>query len=337
MSDEVTQAGERLHPESVGGEAKGRALPIRSARDTGWTAFRLGLAFGLLIAILMVVGGLGLRRMDQVNADLQDITGRQWTKLRLSQEAVAYSRRNSRITMEIFLLKESDQVDTLRAARAQNAQKIWALFAELESLCASEEEKRQLAVIKDERRSYVDSYQRALHLLLNEGKRDEAKAVIVHETTPALLEYHAAWDEFVHFQGGRLELATRQSGERYVAARRLASFILVIAVVVAGVIALFVTLRLFREITTLLREEKSALRTAHQEAEIFINAVPSILIGMDRDSRITRWNSTAAKVFSLAGAEVVGKQLTDCGIKWVRPGTLGHAVCGGRRSRLASL
>ena len=63
---------------------------------------------------------------------------------------------------------------------------------------------------------------------------------------------------------------------------------------------------------------QDALRRAHEEAELFINSVPSILIGISRDSRIKRWNLAAAKVFGLAKAEVAGKHLADCGIQWVR-------------------
>jgi PAS domain S-box-containing protein len=65
---------------------------------------------------------------------------------------------------------------------------------------------------------------------------------------------------------------------------------------------------------------EAALLKAHQQAEVFINAVPSILIGVDQDSRITRWNLTAARVFGLSGTEVVGKRLADCGVRWLRPG-----------------
>jgi PAS domain S-box-containing protein len=65
---------------------------------------------------------------------------------------------------------------------------------------------------------------------------------------------------------------------------------------------------------------EAAVRTAHRQAEVFIDAVPSILIGLDHDSRITRWNLTAARVFGLSGAEVAGKRLADCGVKWLRPG-----------------
>jgi two-component system NtrC family sensor kinase len=73
-----------------------------------------------------------------------------------------------------------------------------------------------------------------------------------------------------------------------------------------------------RDISERKRSEE-ALRTAHQRAEIFINAVPSILIGVDQDSNITRWNSTAANTFGLSGTEVLGKQLADCGVRWLRP------------------
>jgi PAS domain S-box-containing protein len=68
-----------------------------------------------------------------------------------------------------------------------------------------------------------------------------------------------------------------------------------------------------------LKKSEEALRTAHQEAEIFINAVPSILIGVDRDSHITRWNPTAASTFGLSRTEVLGKQLANCGVRWLRP------------------
>jgi PAS domain S-box-containing protein len=73
-----------------------------------------------------------------------------------------------------------------------------------------------------------------------------------------------------------------------------------------------------RDISQRKRNEQ-ALRSAHEEAEIFINAVPSILIGVDSEARITRWNSTAASVFEMQLADVTGKPLTDCGIKWLRP------------------
>jgi PAS domain S-box-containing protein len=321
MSNEVSQTEELLHSQKAQRETKpNRSLSPRSPLASGQVAVRLGLAFSLLVGLLVAVGELGLRGMDQINSDLQDITGGQWTKMSLAREAVTYSNRNSRITMQVFLLQDDEQIGSLLAARAENSKRIATLIAELESLCNSEEEKRLLRAVKDARGSYIDSYRRALYLLVAEKKHDAAAAVMVQQTTPALLKYHAAWDEFVRFQGEQLELAARQSRERYAAARRLALFIVVVAVMLATAIALLVIRRMLREITAHLRTEKEALRTTHQEAEVFIDAVPSILIGMDHNSRITRWNPTAANAFGLPREEVAGKQLTDCGIRWLRPG-----------------
>jgi PAS domain S-box-containing protein len=62
--------------------------------------------------------------------------------------------------------------------------------------------------------------------------------------------------------------------------------------------------------------------TANQELQVFIDAVPSILIGLDSDTRIVRWNMKATSVFGLSGDEVIGKELADCGIQWFHPNLL---------------
>lgn len=62
---------------------------------------------------------------------------------------------------------------------------------------------------------------------------------------------------------------------------------------------------------------EDALRAAHSESELFINSVPSILIGTDSIGQITRWNLTAATAFGLCADSVLGKPLQDCGITWL--------------------
>ena len=52
-------------------------------------------------------------------------------------------------------------------------------------------------------------------------------------------------------------------------------------------------------------------------AELFINSVPSILIGIDAQGRINRWNRAAVQTFSLQESAVRGKSLSNCGIHWL--------------------
>jgi PAS domain S-box-containing protein len=70
---------------------------------------------------------------------------------------------------------------------------------------------------------------------------------------------------------------------------------------------------------TLRKLAEDALRAAHAESELFINSVPSILIGTDGVGQITRWNLTAARAFRLPADSVLGKPLQNCGITWLYP------------------
>ena len=72
----------------------------------------------------------------------------------------------------------------------------------------------------------------------------------------------------------------------------------------------------------LLMEE--SLRDLHAETEVFINSVPSILIGTDRSGKINRWNQTAKRVFGLSRESVEHRTLDDCGILWTGAGIQGQ-------------
>jgi PAS domain S-box-containing protein len=63
----------------------------------------------------------------------------------------------------------------------------------------------------------------------------------------------------------------------------------------------------------------SALQGAHAETNLFLRSVPSILIGLDSQGRITRWNLTASNIFGIDEISVDGRTIEDCGIKWLRP------------------
>ena len=219
-------------------------------------ATKLGLAFGLLVAILIGIGFLGLSRMDQINANLEGVLGRRWNKLQVAREALAYSSRNSRITMEVFLLNDKRLIDPLLSRRAENTQKISELVAKLDEQCDSPEEKQALAAVKDARMPYVTSYLRALHLLVDEKQQDAARAVMVQETTPALFRYHDTWNNFVQFQMDQMDKAAKDSRARYARIRALTLALIFFAVIVACAIAVLATNKTTLEVKTRIRAER---------------------------------------------------------------------------------
>jgi hypothetical protein len=145
--------------------------------------------------------------MQTIDQTLFDITGRKLTNLQEARRALTLSDDNSRVAMEIVLVQNRALVNTLLAVRSENSKEITRLVEESERHCQSEKEKQLLSAVKKTRQPYVESYLRAIHLLVDEGKHDEAEAVIVKETIPALHKYHAAWDEFVEFQSKEVDVA----------------------------------------------------------------------------------------------------------------------------------
>jgi PAS domain S-box-containing protein len=61
---------------------------------------------------------------------------------------------------------------------------------------------------------------------------------------------------------------------------------------------------------------EAALQAANAETAAFLHAIPSILIGLDSQARITRWNLTASKVFGVSEAAALGRTMSECGIQW---------------------
>lgn len=67
-------------------------------------------------------------------------------------------------------------------------------------------------------------------------------------------------------------------------------------------------------------QTETILKDSNREAELFIDAAPPILIGLDGRGRIKRWNESAAETFGLKGTQVLGKPMARCGIPWLTPG-----------------
>jgi methyl-accepting chemotaxis protein len=199
----------------------------------------LGVAFAVLIALLVGIGQFGLCRMQTIDKSLSDITGSKSTDLELARRALTISNDNNRIVMEIVLVENRRLVEPLLAARSRDSKEITTLIEESENRCKSAKEKQVLSEVKRSRQPYLESCQRAIHLLVDERKHDEAETVMVNETLPALHTYHAAWEQFVEFQKEELDAAVKQAQDDHVKARRVASLLIGLAVVLAVGIALF--------------------------------------------------------------------------------------------------
>ncbi len=77
------------------------------------------------------------------------------------------------------------------------------------------------------------------------------------------------------------------------------------------------TLEIFNDITELKHVEEE-LRESHMEVEQLLSSIPSIMISIDHDDRIIRWNNVAEKTFGITAVEVVGRSFRECNLQWDR-------------------
>jgi PAS domain S-box-containing protein len=64
------------------------------------------------------------------------------------------------------------------------------------------------------------------------------------------------------------------------------------------------------------KRAEQALQQALAETNQLVAAISSILVGVDKDGKVRQWNHAAGSAFGLASADVLGRPLLDCGIRW---------------------
>jgi signal transduction histidine kinase len=204
--------------------------------------------------------------MGHINADLEDLVTKRWAKVQLCRAALGYSNLNSRITMEIFLLDNSDQIPSLLKSRAKNTDEISALVRRIEELGVEPGKERELLdAIVAARTPYIASYLQALHLLIDDHKYTPARAAMVEQTLPLLIRYHDAWNRFVEFQGEQMDEAAADSRSHYARAHRMVLSLLILAAGLCGAVGFYVTRRMTKEIV---RREKAEEQVGSLNAEL---------------------------------------------------------------------
>src|SRR5437667_5224674 len=283
-------------------------IPTLMIKDSSLPA-KLILTFGLLIAIVVCVGVVGLRHL-QADAELERIVDARWEKVQLSRQAQGCSNLNNRITMQIFLVENEDDVHSLLVETAKNSEKISGLIGTLRTRIEAPEELQLLNAIEEKRTPYLESYRRALRLLVRDKKPAEARAVLTQEALPLLLKYHDSWNAYALYQGTQLDRAQERTSTINIQTRLQAFVLISFVVILAIFIAYFVTHNLTTHMARRKRAEE-ALRRSRDELEARVQKRTAELAsaneGLKRE--IAEKRSVEA---ALRGSEERYRQIVEC-------------------------
>jgi PAS domain S-box-containing protein len=307
---------------------------------------KLGIAFGFLISILIGVGWLGLSRMKQINAGLDEILNQDVVKLELANQAMSYINANYRMTMALVLMKHTDRAGTewYPPRREENRRRIEVVEEKISELAASEQEKKLQAKILEVGIPTTESVSKIVALLRTPGKENEARELMTKETSPLLNQYRDAWISLIRYEDNEITRAKARNEANYAATRRLSILLILLAIAVAMGIAVFVTRRLSREMRD--REEaKVAISRLNEELEAkvtertqelartaetlngevlerkakeeefrrlaaIVECSDDAIIAATLEGVITDWNSGAERMLGYSRNEMIGKPLS---------------------------
>jgi signal transduction histidine kinase/DNA-binding response OmpR family regulator len=258
--------------------------------------------FSLLLLMLVGIGGVGLLGMRSLTAHVDEIVDTRWAMAQRSREALDYSNRNNRITMEVFFLRDRAAIDPLLAERARNTDEISRVLKHLRQQAATAEERQILDDIGRDRAPYVESYQHALRLLLEQGDPEGARIALVGETLPYLSVYHNDYNQLVAYEGTQMDRAARAARDAYGRAQRQVGLLLACAIALAVGIGTVTTQRIRGALADQRRAE-DALHLANEQLEARVAARTRELertLGDLRDARDQALASARAKAAFLA-------------------------------------
>ncbi len=218
---------------------------------------KLGLGFGLVLVLLMVIIGIGITRMGVLDQNTETIVTKDWVKSVLANSIIDLANDNGKASMEMLLTSDRQSIAKLQERINGNRQKIDDVMVELDNLVYLPEGKTRLAKIKDTRKAFVASFGKVSQLLLVDGKREAASALMVNETLPALQSLTDEINGLVLFQKQVVDEAGREAKRTYQAARQLMLTLGIAAVLVGFGAAFLVTRAITRPLEEAVRAANS--------------------------------------------------------------------------------
>jgi two-component system, cell cycle sensor histidine kinase and response regulator CckA len=300
---------------------------------------RLASAFTFLVSILIVVGWLGLSRMARINADLNDISYRRWSKVQLAQEALRYVNRNGRLLQSSILSRRPEDLQSLLDQRESNIKRVTDIIQTLNQRSESVKERELLLQVDQARSASLDAVVRITDML-KRGKFEQARLVMTNEVNPYIDTLRDAWNDFSQFETVEMQRARDESQANYTNARRQTAWLILLAFVIAMSMGILATRAVVQEVEQRERtkqearklnddlERKVAERTEelarairHLESEAterqrkeedlrrlaaIVECSEDAIIAADLNGKVTDWNAGAEKMFGYSRAEATG-------------------------------
>ena len=231
-------------------------------------AKRLGMGFGLVAVLLVVVIVLGLTSMRDIQQRMDEITAVNGVETRLAQTMDLTVTERALAMRNLILLKEPKeaQIEIKRIADQQEKyskaqQQLATMFSSLKGTSADERD--LLAQIQKQAELAAPFIERAT-ALAREGKQEEAYKVLRYEFRPVQKQWWEQIRKLVSIEERQNKEGTEAAAQAYDSARKLMLVTGALALITSIVAALLITRGVTRQLGC---EPAEAARIAGQIAD----------------------------------------------------------------------
>ena len=220
---------------------------------------RLGLAFGFVLMLMVVIVVIGVTRLSTLNSGTDHIIHDAYPKVVVAYEIEGQLNEVARATRNMLLLTDEagikSEVEKIAVARTNISQGM----EKLEKTIASAEGKALLAALTVARTAYVTELDAFLKLTANKNM-EEGAAFLLNKIRPVQREYFKRLDALIDHQNEVMERLGAEAAATYGNAKLLLLGLALVAIALAVFMAIAVTRSIVQPI-------QRALNTANRVAD----------------------------------------------------------------------
>jgi len=202
-------------------------------------AKRLALGFGLVVLLLISVSWLGISRLGELNASLDDITKDKWKKVILLQDGLAGVNEIGLGARDMTLAAAKDGQQAAKERVLAGRASIGKAWETLKPTLNQPKGKELFELILQSRTRFIDDQNEVIRLV-EAGRQDEARAFLTGDFRRIANEYRQRVNALVTLQGELMDQSAQAAEVGYKQARTLMLGLVALALLIATGIATWI-------------------------------------------------------------------------------------------------
>ena len=210
---------------------------------------KLGIAFGLVLLLLVSMLGLSIYTMSQLNAHVEQLSKKDFVKTKLAYDSLDNVRGSIGRVFESIIVTDPGEIANAKERLQKNISIFNEDLTNLEPMLLKPEAKENLAKVKQSREHYITLVTKVMSLQAS-GNHEEASKLAFGETYAALHKFSSDIRTLAEFQQKVFEETATLSTASYESGRSYQLLLGVIALIMGVVAAVTIS----RSITRPLHE-----------------------------------------------------------------------------------